>query len=119
MFYKLSLNLTKISVLFLYLRRFTTPWFTKTCWVMLGLMSAFMVATTITTIAQCTPVTGIWDASISRTCIDTRAYWYANSAITILTDVILLALPFQPIHASGLPGGQKVALILVFAIGML
>ncbi|KAK5659235.1 hypothetical protein OQA88_1327 [Cercophora sp. LCS_1] len=117
-FYKLSLNITKMSVLFLYLRRFTTPWFTRACWVMLGFMAAFTVATTITTIAQCTPITDIWGVTTGGTCIDSKAYWYANSAITIVTDVVLLALPFQPIHSSGLPGGQKVALILVFAIGM-
>ncbi|KAK1753389.1 putative PTH11-type G-protein coupled receptor protein [Echria macrotheca] len=117
-FYKLSLNMTKISILLLYVRRFVAPWFTASCRVMLGLMAAFLVATTITTIVQCTPVNALWDPTVAGTCIDGKAFWYFNGGFTILTDVILLALPFQPIHASGLPAGQKIALILVFAFGM-
>ena len=79
-----------------------------------------MVATTVTTIVQCTPVNSLWDRSVvTGTCINTRGYWYANSGITLATNIIILALPFQPIHASGLPGGQKIALVIVFALGML
>jgi hypothetical protein len=118
-FFKLTINLTKASVLLLYVRRFVTRWFTIACYVMLGIVLSFMVATTVVTIAQCTPLSAVWDVTAEGgTCINGKGYWYANSGFDIVTNVILLALPFQPIHASFLPGGQKIALILVFALGM-
>jgi hypothetical protein len=98
-----------------------TSWFKTTCYVMLGVVLSFMVATTVATIAQCTPVQKVWsfEVGLEGTCIDYKPFWYANSGISILINVILLALPFQPIHASSLPSGQKVALTIVFAIGAL
>ena len=118
-FYKLSINTTKISIILFYLRRFVSHWFKIACYVVLGVISAFMVATTVTAIAQCSPVAAAWDVTVSGTCIDPKAYWYANSGISILINIIMLGLPFQPIHASSLPGGQKIALTIVFAIGAL
>ncbi|KAK0648912.1 hypothetical protein B0T16DRAFT_123092 [Cercophora newfieldiana] len=115
-FYKLSINTTKASIILFYLRRFVTNWFKIACYVMLGVVLSFMVATTVGTIAQCTPIEKSWLAP-GGSCIDIKAFWYANSGISILINVIMLALPFQPIHASSLPGGQKVALTIVFAIG--
>ncbi|KAK3356460.1 integral membrane protein [Lasiosphaeria hispida] len=117
-FYKLTINLTKASILLLYLRTFDKKWFKKACYVSLGVVLTFMVATTATSIGQCSPVSRIWDPSSSGSCINLTAYWYANSGITIVTDVLLLVLPFQPIHASHMPSGQKVALMVVFAFGM-
>jgi hypothetical protein len=118
-FYKLSINTTKASILLFYLRRFVTNWFKIACYVMLGVVLSFMVATTVGSIAQCTPVEKAWSFDVigNGVCIDRRAFWYANSGISILISVFMLALPFQPIHASSLPGAQKVALTIVFAIG--
>ncbi|KAK0611021.1 hypothetical protein B0T14DRAFT_317483 [Immersiella caudata] len=116
-FYKLSINTTKASILLFYLRRFVTNWFKIACYVMLGVVLSFMVATTVGSIAQCNPVQTPWSFDVVGTCVDAKAFWYANSGISILINLIMLALPFQPIHASSLPGAQKVALTIVFAIG--
>ncbi|KAK0702370.1 hypothetical protein B0H67DRAFT_500441 [Lasiosphaeris hirsuta] len=117
-FYKLTINLTKASIVLLYLRTFDKKWFKTACYISLGVVFTFMVATTATSIGQCAPVSRIWGPSSSGSCINLTAYWYANSGITIVTDVLLLALPFQPIHSSHMPSGQKVALVVVFAFGM-
>jgi len=118
-FYKLSINTTKASILLFYLRRFVSHWFKIACYVMLGVVVSFMVATTVTSIAQCAPVESAFDLTVSGTCINYKAFWYANSAISIITNIVMLGLPFQPIHASSLPSGQKIALTVVFAIGAL
>ena len=116
--YHVCFNLVKISIVLLYLRSFFKGWFRTSCLALLGFLVAFTVAITASSIAQCSPVPHFWDASVSGTCLDQRALWYANAIFTIVTDILLLALPLQPIHASNLPGGQKVALMLVFALGM-
>ncbi|KAK0719256.1 hypothetical protein B0H67DRAFT_149527 [Lasiosphaeris hirsuta] len=117
-FYKLTINLTKASILLLYLRIFVKKWFRMTCYVLLGIILAYTVATTASSIWQCTPIPRAWDKSIPGTCISITTNWYANAGFSISTDVIILALPMHPIYTSHLPGGQKVALMAVFALGM-
>ncbi|KAK1828907.1 integral membrane protein [Podospora conica] len=116
--YHVCINLIKVSIVLLYLRSFFKSWFRTSCLALLGFLIAFTIAVTVATVAQCSPVPYFWDSSISGTCVDQKALWYANAVISIITDVVLLALPLQPIHASNLSGGQKVALMMIFALGM-
>jgi hypothetical protein len=44
-------------------------------------------------IFQCKPVSGAWDFARQESCIDYIDYLYASSAINVLTDIVLCALP--------------------------
>ncbi|EGY21643.1 hypothetical protein VD0002_g6124 [Verticillium dahliae] len=116
-FYKLTINLTKASILALYLRIFVQRWFRICCYVLVSIILAYMVATTASSIFQCSPISGAWDKSSKPTCIDLTKNWYANAGFSIATDILILLLPMQPIWASKLPVNQKRALMLVFALG--
>ncbi|KAM7197765.1 hypothetical protein V8F20_006438 [Naviculisporaceae sp. PSN 640] len=117
-FYKLTINLTKTSILLLYLRIFVKKWFRITCSVLLGLVLGYMVATFAASVWQCTPISRAWDKTIAGTCLNITANWYANAGFSISTDFMILALPMYPIYTSMLPLGQKVALMVVFALGV-
>ncbi|KAG7114753.1 hypothetical protein HYQ45_016503 [Verticillium longisporum] len=69
-FYKLTINLTKASILALYLRIFVQRWFRICCYVLVSIILAYMVATTASSIFQCSPISGAWDKSSKPTCID-------------------------------------------------
>ncbi len=84
---------------------------------MIGIVIAYMIATTASAIWQCNPISGAWDKSSNPTCISLTKNWYANAGYSIATDVIILLLPMQPIWSSKLPVNQKRALMLVFALG--
>ncbi|KAH7350619.1 integral membrane protein [Rhexocercosporidium sp. MPI-PUGE-AT-0058] len=116
-FYKLTINLTKASILLLYLRIFVQKPFRVTCYVMLGIVLSYMVATWFATIFQCTPIPRAWNKSIPGTCIDITKNWYANAGFSIATDVIILVLPMPILYTSRLPPNQKRALMFVFALG--
>lgn len=116
-FYKLTINLTKSSILLLYLRIFVQRWFRICCYLLLGIVLVYMVATTASSIWQCSPVEGAWDKSTRAKCISLTRNWYANAGYSIATDIMILCLPMQPIRASKLPAIQKKALMLVFALG--
>ncbi|KAG7138076.1 hypothetical protein HYQ45_004728 [Verticillium longisporum] len=116
-FYKLTINLTKASILALYLRIFVQRWCRICCYVLVSIILAYMVATTASSIFQCSPISGAWDKSSKPTCIDLTKNWYANAGFSIATDILILLLPMQPIWASKLPVNQKRALMLVFALG--
>lgn len=108
-----------MSIVLLYLRIFVQRWFRICCYVLLGIVTAYAIASTLVSIFQCSPITGAWDKSTHPTCVSLTQNWYANAGYSIATDVLILLLPMQPIWASKLPLSQKRALMFVFALGSL
>ncbi|KFY94189.1 hypothetical protein V500_03379 [Pseudogymnoascus sp. VKM F-4518 (FW-2643)] len=68
-FYKITINLTKASILLLYLRIFIQRPFRIMCYAMLGIILSYMVATFFSSVFQCTPIPRAWDKTIHGTCI--------------------------------------------------
>ncbi|KAI1799457.1 hypothetical protein F4811DRAFT_565537 [Daldinia bambusicola] len=117
--YKACINLTKASILLLYLRIFSnTKWFRCACRFMLLIVVMYCIASVTATIFQCTPVTKAFDKSLKGTCIDNGKFWYANSGFSIATDIIILTLPMTLVYALQIPRVQKAALMIVFALGV-
>ncbi|KOS16843.1 hypothetical protein ESCO_004731 [Escovopsis weberi] len=116
-FYKLTISLTKVSILLLYLRIFVQKWFRICAYILIVIVSMYIVASVGVSIFQCTPIRGAWDKSIHPKCVSLTQNWYANAGFAIATDVLVLVLPLQPIWGSQLPVNQKRALILVFLLG--
>ncbi|KAF7714954.1 Uncharacterized protein PECH_007797 [Penicillium ucsense] len=116
-FYKLTMNLTKMSILLLYLRIFIQRWFRIVCFTLLIIISCYMIAALFASIFQCTPVARAWDKSIAGHCIDITTNWYANAGFSIATDIMILALPMYPIYHSKMAVRRKIALMMVFAFG--
>ncbi|KAI1483850.1 hypothetical protein F4774DRAFT_425514 [Daldinia eschscholtzii] len=117
--YKACINLTKASILLLYLRIFSnTKWFRYACRFVLLIVVMYCIASVTATIFQCTPVTKAFDKSLKGTCIDNGKFWYANSGFSIATDIIILTLPMTLVYALQIPRVQKAALMIVFALGV-
>ncbi|KFY33316.1 hypothetical protein V494_07729 [Pseudogymnoascus sp. VKM F-4513 (FW-928)] len=112
-FYKITINLTKASILLLYLRIFIQRPFRIMCYVMLGIILSYMVATFFSSVFQCTPIPRAWDKKIPGSCISIPKNWYANAGFSIATDFIILVLPMPIIYKSYLPSNQKMALIVM------
>lgn len=78
----------------------------------------YATASIVATIFQCSPVRLAFDKSITDGhCIDNAKFWYANAAFSIATDLIILLLPMWLVHKLQIPLAQKMALIIVFALG--
>ncbi|KAJ4059593.1 hypothetical protein NW761_001670 [Fusarium oxysporum] len=63
-FYKLTVNLAKISILLLYLRIFVQKWFRRCCYTLIGTIACYMSIASALSIWQCHPLRGAWDKSI-------------------------------------------------------
>ena len=83
----------------------------------MGVILSYMVATTASSVWQCSPIEGAWNKSVNPKCISLTHNWYANAGFSIATDVLILCLPMQPIWMSKLSKNSKMALIFVFALG--
>ncbi|KAM0282120.1 hypothetical protein ACHAQH_003160 [Verticillium albo-atrum] len=118
-FYKLTINLTKSSILLLYLRLFSLRRsFRIACLTLLTVILLYCLATTASSIFQCTPVPRAWDRSIPGSCISLTYNWYANAVFSIATDVAIILLPQRVIWKSQLPISHKRALMGVFGLGV-
>lgn len=119
--YKVSIYLTKASIVLLYLRIFGgIKWFRWTCFVLLTFIASFCTAVTIATIFQCLPVAAAFDLTIrNKKCIDNRHFLYLNAAASITTDTVVFLIPQPLIFSLHIPRVQKAALVLIFALGTL
>lgn len=118
--YKASINLTKSSILLLYIRIFGgIHWFKWLCITLILIIASYCGASLLVTIFQCTPPEKAWDIHVKGSCINNGNFWYANSAFSIATDIVILLLPMPLVYALQIPRIQKSALILVFTLGIL
>lgn len=76
-----------------------------------------MLAIFIVVIFQCSPVTFVYDKSIEGTCIQQGMFYVVTAALTLLTDVLVLALPFWIFLDLKISRKKKMAVIGVFALG--
>ncbi|RDW59887.1 hypothetical protein BP6252_12974 [Coleophoma cylindrospora] len=115
-FYKVTINLTRASIVLLYLRLFPDQRFRKICRAFMVLITLYGIVTTLTTIFQCGPyVPKSWEKSNPNgTCINTTAFWYANGGISILEDFVILVLPVRTLWNLKMPRGSRVAVIALF-----
>lgn len=113
------MNMTKMSILMLYLRIFIQRWFRITCYVLLVIITSYMVGAFFASVFQCTPVARAWNKAIPGSCIDITTNWYANAGFSIATDIIILTLPMYPLYKSKMILKRKIALMIVFALGTL
>lgn len=71
---------------------------------------------------QCVPIETNWHPELrndpNTKCID-NSFHIIQSSLTILTDVLVLALPFWIFLGLRMPRAAKIAVIGVFAIGTL
>ncbi|KAG8156309.1 hypothetical protein KVR01_013844 [Diaporthe batatas] len=92
-FYTCSLNLSKISVVLLYLRTLTYDWTRK---VLLGFMVIVTVTGTINLILDftaCIPLKAFWDPSVQATYCHSNEVYYSLVGLQIGTDFLIFLLP--------------------------
>ncbi len=116
--YKVTLQLTKISLVLLYMRIFgTIKWFRRICQFMIFILGLYGVASCLTGLVQCSPIPRAWNSALPGTCINLMEFFIFNGAMALATDAIILILPLPMIVNLQLPVPQKLALIPVFGLG--
>ena len=117
--YNASLACSKFSILFLYLRIFPGRAFRIACYVVGLIVALYSTWAFVSGYLNCVPVAKFWDRSIPGHCLSFEALWFFNASMNIATDLTLLLMPMPLLSQLQLPRLQKLALIGVFAIGIL
>ncbi|KAI9852917.1 MAG: hypothetical protein M1838_003711 [Thelocarpon superellum] len=117
-FYDVSLQLIKCSILLLYIRIFIVRTFRIISYVLIGFLSAFSLTLVLVDAFGCTPIQKQWEFLEPGKCVNLDdTYWFA-SAIFILTDLIILLMPLPMVWRLHMPASQKFGLSLLFGLGI-
>ncbi|KAI1661266.1 hypothetical protein F4813DRAFT_385800 [Daldinia decipiens] len=80
-----------------------------------------MIAIFVTAVFQCSPISYFWERITNPTmqgkCIDTGIFYVTTAALTIFTDVLVLALPFWIFMGLKMAPRIKFAIMVVFLLG--
>ncbi|KAJ4363433.1 hypothetical protein N0V83_009726 [Neocucurbitaria cava] len=118
--YYFLINSIKISILFFYLRIAAQKHFEHLCKGTIYFLATFGGICVICTLAQCIPLHKMWDFTgmVKGKCINTTALFYTTSSINIAADMWILGLPISTLLKVRRPGREKIALIVIFSLGI-
>lgn len=116
----LSLSCTKLSVLNLYLQIFPTRWMKWSAYVTASVIVAWTMATILAGFLICRPFAFNWDKTIAKgKCGNQVTSFTITGIINLVTDVVVLLLPIQPLYQLQMVTYKKVVFVCVFGLGIL
>lgn len=122
MLYTFITGMTKISLLYFFLRVFTSGPLRRMIHATIIVSALFVGTFILVVIFQCSPVNHTWlywDKEHPGKCVNINAAVWALAIINILLDVFIILLPIPELYKLNMPLKKKISLIFVFALGFL
>lgn len=119
--YNPILSMVKISVLVFLLRLAgTKPAAKVTIWALMFVTFGMMVAIFFSVVFVCDPVQYNWDPTITTgKCFPKAPFAIWTTIVAIVTDLLVLAIPFWIFLGLRMAKKAKIALLCVFALGFM
>jgi hypothetical protein len=116
--YAIAILVIKISILLLYRSLFPTPGINLATKIIAAISVAWAFETALVGILSCRPVKSFWDITITeRKCINTTAFFIANSAVHVVIDIAILTLPIRKVWPLKMSIQKKVVVSFMFLLG--
>ena len=120
LFYQLSLAFCKISILLLYMRLLVAyPRARRAAMLVLAIVIIYNILGFISTVTMCIPLEAYWNPFHVKGHCHPSSYMWAVIGLHIATDFLIFLLPIPVAYRMKLPLGQKIGLLIVFALGFL
>ncbi|KAJ5099574.1 hypothetical protein N7532_006575 [Penicillium argentinense] len=116
-FYNAAVLCAKASILMQYWRVFPTQRMRVVCWIMIIILASYGTWAVVSAFLNCVPVAKFWNDSIDGFCLNKPGLWFSNASMHITTDLVILIIPIPALIAIDIPRKQKMALIIIFALG--
>ncbi|RYO74374.1 hypothetical protein DL764_010899 [Monosporascus ibericus] len=118
-FYMLSTNLAKISLLFFYLQLSPDLKYGILIRTLVAAFVLYALVYALISIFACHPIYASWDLTAMQTaaCVDKGKFFLAASIANVAMDLVILVLPLPIVLPLQIPWRQKVSLMLLFATG--
>jgi hypothetical protein len=120
-FYVVALGISKISILFLYLRVFPSKSFRMLTYSVMGLSVAYTIAFFFATTFQCWPISLAWtqwDGLHEGHCNDIHLQGWIAAAINIALDAIVMILPMKHLAMLNMSLKKKIMVMSMFGVGI-
>ncbi|KAH6229664.1 hypothetical protein HBI53_038060 [Parastagonospora nodorum] len=120
-FYVVALGISKISILFLYLRVFPAKNFRILTYSVMGLSAVYTIVFFIVTTWQCRPLSLAWtqwDGLHPGTCNDIHLQGWIAAAINIFLDIVVMVLPMKHLAALNMSLKKKLMVMSMFGVGI-
>lgn len=123
--YFTQLALTKISVLFLYLRIFPSRRFRLITYAFMAFIAVSTAGLVFLAIFECLPVGYFWEAweteylVHSKKCFNLTLGAFGSAGLSILEDIIMITLPIPPLLKTRISIKEKVGISTLFILGLL
>ncbi|KAL8395860.1 hypothetical protein RB595_003348 [Gaeumannomyces hyphopodioides] len=113
----LGLAMVKLSVLFFYMRIFDRK-MRMYCWIVMGGVFVWFVATTMANIFICTPVRAQFDLAVAKpdSCGDQLPIFKSITIINLLTDIVIMIMPMKTIWSLNMRATEKIGLMMSFLL---
>ena len=120
-----AMPVIKASVLAFYWRVFVTPAksylsFKVAIWVIGTYVLLWWISIFFATLFQCNPISDNWGTNPLQLpgCVENINVMYETAAFTnLVSDIVILALPFFPMRKLQLPMSRKIAVLCIFMTG--
>lgn len=123
--YQAIVVITKISIVFLYLRIFpreVSRNFTYICYAVVGTLVAYLVAMLVFFGMQCQPINFFWkqwDGEHSGHCINFQLGIYIGSGVNIALDLVVFFLPIPGLAKLQVKDKRrKIGVLFIFLVGL-
>ncbi|KAI0852791.1 hypothetical protein F5Y00DRAFT_154710 [Daldinia vernicosa] len=118
--YITALALTKVSILFFYLKVFPKRSFRLCTYALIVINLVYAATYDLLLIFQCNPIRGAWlqwDGEFETQCISINILGWSAAAINIALDLAVITLPLPELFALSLSLRKRLQIIAMFAVG--
>lgn len=118
--YFTTLTLLKLSILFFYIKVFTTPGAQRLLWATAVFTGVWGIVYVIVAIFQCQPISYFWthwDGLHEGRCLNINAITSSNAGISIVLDIWSLGIPLWQLRRLQLHWKKKIGVALMFVVG--
>ncbi|ORY58021.1 uncharacterized protein BCR38DRAFT_400405 [Pseudomassariella vexata] len=121
-FYIINLALTKLVLLFFFLRVFPHRRFRIAVYIIMGFVATSTTILLLLQIFQCLPIESVWlgwkGNYGEHRCLDINLITFSIAALSIAQEAVILVLPLPLLAGLNISRGKKVGTLLLFSLGI-
>lgn len=114
-----TLQLTKVSILLFFLSLRPSQRYCQVIYGVMDICILLCISVTFADLFQCSPMEKAWYGNTEGKCIDQLMFFTSTAIVNIILDFTLLALPLPMLWRVQRPLRQRIALVLIFCVGIL
>jgi hypothetical protein len=112
-----TISTTKISILLFYRRLFPHQRFRQLVWFLVVFTAAYMVAMSLATLLECTPVDYAWNPMLDGQCVNINKMTLVGGAINVATDFVVLLMPMPLVLGLRISLRRRLQVVAIFFLG--